>query len=566
MLLFILSLLILPLIMVLPVPRVQAGPQGGFIRPVDGRTLRGFEASTGPYGEGGHQGIDIAAESGTTVRSAAGGRVEWVGELPRGRFVSVSHAGGVRTTYLDLDRIDVVRGQSVTRGQPIATVNGRRDGSSLLAHLHFGAYLRGTPIDPGLLFNGFGAESFIRLCPVERPISSRRVSPLEGGDTGGFWQNLGRGLKSVFSSVTRPAEGMWRGLKSAVSAIRDGSARLWSRYMFPALEKTGHAIASAFRWTWSNRWVKAVVAGIAAALAVIAVIVLAVITFGLSLAAAVVAAVAACVAALGYSLYYAATHAADFSFLSCFAGSLTAGGVAAGLAASVVSLAGAFSAGWAELGLWGATKAALWNGSLSALFEAGTSYVSTGHLSFKSLIIAFVVGAFSGAVGKTLGKGLYASRSAEIISAVASPQRSRVMELGRSLLLACRERMGRTFGLLLLVKDPAISTGVKIAYLGYTGTFGVTLNAFLCSLSGRPMTVSGALASFFTGVTMGAVALSYSGRGISGMLEKFRVFREGLGRAFKGLAAAVISKSLSKGLNLGFKNLFKRLLGEEVKQ
>jgi len=50
------------------------------------------------------------------------------------------------------------------------------------------------------------------------------------------------------------------------------------------------------------------------------------------------------------------------------------------------------------------------------------------------------------------------------------------------------------------------------------------------------------------------------------MLEKFRVFREGLGRAFKGLAAAVIGKSLSKGLNLGFKNLFKRLLGEEVKQ
>ena len=552
--------------MVLPVPRVQAGPQGGFIRPVDGRTLRGFEASTGPYGEGGHQGIDIAAESGTTVRSAAGGRVEWVGELPRGRFVSVSHAGGVRTTYLDLDRVDVVHGQSVTRGQPIATVCGRRDGSSSLEHLHFGAYLRGTPIDPRLLFNGFGAESFIRLCPVERPISSRRASPLEGGDTSGFWQSLERGLKSVISSATRPVEWMWRGLKSAVSAIWDGSAQLWSRYMFPALEKTGHAIASAFRWTWSNRWVKAVVAGIAAALAVIAVIVLAVITFGLSLAAAVVAAVAACVAALGYSLYYAATHAADFSFLSCFAGSLTAGGVAAGLAASVVSLAGAFSAGWAELGLWGATKAALWNGSLSALFEAGTSYVSTGHLSFKSLIIAFVVGAFSGAVGKTLGKGLYASRSAEIISAVASPQRSRVMELGRSLLLACRERMGRTFGLLLLVKDPAISTGVKIAYLGYTGTFGVTLNAFLCSLSGRPMTVSGALASFFTGVTMGAVALSYSGRGISGMLEKFRVFREGLGRAFKGLAAAVISKSVSKGLNLGFKNLFKRLLGEEVKQ
>jgi len=565
-LLSILSLIILPFFMVLPVPGVQGGPQGGFIWPVDGRTLRGFEESTGPYGEGGHQGVDLAAESGTTVRSAAEGRVEWVGELPRGRFVAVSHAGSVRTTYLDLDRVDVVRGQSVTRGQPIATVYGRRDGSSSLAHLHFGAYLRGTPIDPRLLFNSLEAESFIRLCPVERPIGSGRASPLEGDDTGGFWQSLGRGLKSVFSSVTRPTGWMWRGLKSGVSAMWSGAAKLWSRYIFPALEKTGHAAARALRWIWSNRWVKAVVAGIAAALAVVAVIALAVVTFGLSLVAATIAAVAACIAAVGYSLYYAATHAANFSFLSCFAGSLSAGAVAAGLAASVVSLAGAFSAGWAELGLWGATKAALWNGSLSALFEAGTSYVTTGHLSIKSLLVAFAVGALSGAVGRTLGKGLYASRAAEIISAAASPQRSRVMELCRSLLLACKERMGRAFGLLLLVKDPAISIGTKIAYLGYSGTFGVTLNAFLCALSGRPMTVSGALASFFTGVTMGAVALSYSGRGISGMLEKFRVFREGLGRAFKGLAAAVIGKSLSKGLNLGFKNLFKRLLGEEVKQ
>jgi len=551
--------------MVSPLPRAGAEPGGRFVWPVDGQVLRGFEKPTGPFGEGGHQGLDIAAESGATVRSAADGRVEWVGELPRGRFVSVSHPGGVRTTYLDLERVDVARGERVARGQPIATVSGRRDGSSPQAHLHFDAYLRGTPVDPRLLFKGSGAESFIRLCPVERPGGSGRASPLEGDDTGGFWSRLGRGLKSVFSTVTGPVEWMWRGLKSGLSAVWNGAANLWSRYIFPALENTGHAIDRALLWTWSNRWVKAVVAGIAAALVVIAVIALAVVTFGLSIVAATAAAAAACIAALGYSLYYAATHTANFSFLSCFAGSLTAGGVAAGLAASVVSLAGAFSAGWAQLGLWGATKAALWNGSLSALFEAGTSYVSTGHISWEGLLIAFAVGAFSGAVGKTLGKGLYSSRAAELLSAVTSPSRSRIVELCRSLLLSVKERMARAFGLLFLIKDPVVSIGTKIAYLGYSGTFGVTLNAIICSLSGRPMTVSGALASFFTGVTMGAVALSFGGRGISGMLDKFRVFREGLGRAFKGFAAMVIGKSVNKGLNLGFKTLFKRLLGEEVK-
>ena len=541
-------------------------PRGSFRWPVDGEILRGFEKPTGPYGEGGHQGVDIAAESGTAVRCAADGRVEWVGELPRGSFVSVSHTGGVRTIYLDLERVDVARGERVARGQPIATVSGRGDNSSPQPHLHFGAYLNGTPVDPVLFMGGLATESFIRLCPVERPGGSGRASAVEGDDTGGFWQSLGRGLKSVFSGVTRPAVWLWSGLESGVSAVWNGAAKLWSRYIFPALESTGRAVAGAVRWTWSNRWVKAVVAGIAAALVVIAVIALAVFTFGLSLVAATIAAVAACIAAVGYSLYYAATHAVNFSFFSCFTGSLSAGAVAAGLAASVVSLAGAFSAGWAQLGLWGATKAALWNGSLSALFEAGTSYISTGHLSIKSLLVAFAVGALSGAVGKTLGRGLTSTRVAEIISAAASPQRSRILELSRSLLLAGRERLERAFGLLLLAKDPAISIGTKVAYLGYSGTFGVTLNAFLCSLSGRPMTVSGVLASFFTGVTMGAVALSYGGRGISAMLEKFRIFREGLGRAFKGFAAAIIGKSVNKGLKLGFKSLFKRLLGEEVKQ
>jgi len=565
-LLLILSLIILPFFVVLPYTGAEAGPGGGFIWPVDGPVIRGFEKPTGPYGEGGHQGVDIAADRGIAVRSSAEGRVEWVGELPRGRFLSISHAGGVRTTYLDLERIEVARGERVMLGQVIATVSGGRDGSSPRPHLHFDVYVHGTPVDPRLFIGGLGGGSCIRLCPVERERGAGQAGPTAGEDAGSLWPHLGRGLRSVFSVITRPAGWLCRGIKSGLSAAWNGAVKLWDHYIFPALDRAGHAIDGVFQRMWNNRWVKAVVAGIAAALVVVAVIALAVLTLGLSVVAAVVAAVAASVAAIGYSLYYAATHGTNFSFLSCFAGSLSAGAVAAGLAASVVSLAGAFSAGWAQLGLWGATKAALWNGSLSALFEGGQSYIFTGHISWKSMLIAFGVGALSGATGRVLHGGLSSGRALELISVATSPGRSRIVALGRSLLFAAKERAAGALGLLLAVKDSAISIGTNFAYLGFSGTFGVTLNALVCTLSGRPMTVSGTLASFFTGVAMGAVALSYGGRGISGMLEKLRVFREGLGKALKGLAAAVLGKGIHKGLNLGFRNLFKRLLGEEVEQ
>ncbi|HEY5531590.1 MAG TPA: M23 family metallopeptidase, partial [Candidatus Anoxymicrobiaceae bacterium] len=148
-----LALMFIPFLVLVPVARLRAAP-GGFAWPVTGEVLRGFEKPSGPYGQGGHQGVDIAATPGETVASAQDGKVQWVGELPRGRFVTIVHYGGVRATYLDLDAIEVSTGQRVARGQPIGTVRGHRDDSSPAPHLHFDTYFNGSPADPMLLLRG----------------------------------------------------------------------------------------------------------------------------------------------------------------------------------------------------------------------------------------------------------------------------------------------------------------------------------------------------------------------------------------------------------------------------
>ncbi len=70
-----------------------------------------------------HQGLDIAAPSGTTVTAAAGGTVimaQWYGGY--GNYILIDHGGGYSTGYGHLSAIYVSSGQSVSRGQAIGAV------------------------------------------------------------------------------------------------------------------------------------------------------------------------------------------------------------------------------------------------------------------------------------------------------------------------------------------------------------------------------------------------------------------------------------------------------------
>lgn len=83
-----------------------------------------------------HEGIDLGARSGTTIRAAESGKViysGWLGDY--GRVVIVKHAGLYRSVYAHALKLHVNRGEFVEKGKRIAEVGS--SGRSTGAHLHF---------------------------------------------------------------------------------------------------------------------------------------------------------------------------------------------------------------------------------------------------------------------------------------------------------------------------------------------------------------------------------------------------------------------------------------------
>jgi murein DD-endopeptidase MepM/ murein hydrolase activator NlpD len=84
-----------------------------------------------------HDGVDIAAPTGTGVIVAAEGRVLRTGYDAGGygRFIEVRHPNGMSTLYGHLSRIDVASGDTLVAGQRIGLVGST--GRSTGPHLHF---------------------------------------------------------------------------------------------------------------------------------------------------------------------------------------------------------------------------------------------------------------------------------------------------------------------------------------------------------------------------------------------------------------------------------------------
>ena len=143
-----------------PIPSV-----GSYAWPVSGPVVRGFEPQAGPFGAG-HRGIDVAAASGSPVRSAEAGVVAFAGRIGGDLHVSIDHPDGVRTSYAFLGSIDVKAGSSVARGTRVGTVGAGHPGSDA-PHLHFGARYAGQYIDPLLLLERRSLVGLIRLAPIE---------------------------------------------------------------------------------------------------------------------------------------------------------------------------------------------------------------------------------------------------------------------------------------------------------------------------------------------------------------------------------------------------------------
>ncbi len=104
-----------------------------FAWPLEGARL---SSRFGWRGRRPHEGIDLAARKGTTIRAAESGKVIYSGRLgDYGKVVIIKHAGHYRSVYAHANRIFVRKGQFVERGQRIAEVGATGNASG--PHLHF---------------------------------------------------------------------------------------------------------------------------------------------------------------------------------------------------------------------------------------------------------------------------------------------------------------------------------------------------------------------------------------------------------------------------------------------
>jgi murein DD-endopeptidase MepM/ murein hydrolase activator NlpD len=118
---------------------------GSFAWPVKGTILSRF----GP-GESGakNNGIDISAPAGTPIRAAADGVVAYAGDKVAvfGGLVLLNHGSSWVSAYGHAARVDVVRGQKVTKGQVIGLVGDT--GYASKPKLHFELRKDRVPINP----------------------------------------------------------------------------------------------------------------------------------------------------------------------------------------------------------------------------------------------------------------------------------------------------------------------------------------------------------------------------------------------------------------------------------
>ena len=124
--------------------------------PIEGTEAAGFSLEALAYNETTrdwrtHNGVDLAADSGTQVKASAAGKVYTTyDDDALGATVVIRHDGGYTTRYSSLrEDIQVKAGDTVTLGQPIGYVGTTAlTESSLGPHVHFSVSYQDMPMDP----------------------------------------------------------------------------------------------------------------------------------------------------------------------------------------------------------------------------------------------------------------------------------------------------------------------------------------------------------------------------------------------------------------------------------
>lgn len=140
-------------------PVTAAAPQL-IVEPLRGNVLAAFSMEELTYNQTlgdwrTHDGVDIAAQAGTTVLAACAGSVLSVTDDPLlGTTVVLEHDDGCRTTYANLQsKPNVEVGDTVSAGQIIGAVGSTAPAESGTPHLHFAVTKDGKAVDPNEFLN-----------------------------------------------------------------------------------------------------------------------------------------------------------------------------------------------------------------------------------------------------------------------------------------------------------------------------------------------------------------------------------------------------------------------------
>lgn len=111
-----------------------------------------------------HAGIDFTAPTGTPIYSTGDGKVERVEKRKGGygKNVTIDHGYGYKTLYAHMSKIDVRRGQKVSKGEVIGKVGNT--GLSSGPHLHYEVRYKGRAVNPiHFVMDGLSTEEYKNL-------------------------------------------------------------------------------------------------------------------------------------------------------------------------------------------------------------------------------------------------------------------------------------------------------------------------------------------------------------------------------------------------------------------
>ncbi|MDI6875038.1 M23 family metallopeptidase [Candidatus Solincola sp.] len=518
--------------------------------------MKGFIPSTGPYGEGGHAGIDIALAPESEVRASAPGMVSFSGSTPLGICVSILHAGDFKTTYVSLRSSAVHRGERVEAGQVIGKSDGVLDRSSPAPHLHFGLFLKGVAVDPLLFLRGALLDPrSLFLGPWEDARSARAYMERHGGGNLPGWVERGFGVlkKAVVEGTRAVVKTLGRGLAVAwewtcrlARTLGRAAVKFYRVCLEPWLSPLLGAAGRALKAVLSNRFVQAVLAGLAAAAAICLAVAGLGLLLGLSLASVLTACVVGGATSLGYAVYYASASGDSFSFLGCFLGSLAIGGAAAGGCLLFSCLAPAAAAGWANLGWLGFGKGFLAHGMANLLVYSGFSLATGRGVSPGGLLVSFLVGGLTGGMGRLLVSGILSGGAVQGLAAG-------FLSSGGSLL-------GGGAAAQVAAYAGAWISGIsqKLAYMLFCGCAGALGDLVLRAATGGRPSLLESLLSFGGGFLAGGISLLGRGQGLGALVSRLSGGRLKISGEF---ARALAGKALSGGLKEGAKSLLGRLRG-----